>query len=293
MILGDHSSAGTSIRLNNDTGTSYSARFNANGAGEATDVSRSSGGFITDSRTNPHFNVTYLANLSTKEKLWQNQNVYNITTGAATAPLREEAVGKWSNTSNAVDEFAYLAWAGSYSSGDECVVLGWDDSDTHTTNFWEELASVELLTDNQNFSTGSFAAKKYLWIQFFQQGHTGNQTLTFNSDTASNYSKRISANGGADATTTSASNLINMTNAGTADPSSFGNLFIVNNSANEKLIIGNSMANNAAGAGNSPFRVESAAKWANTSAQITSVQINDDGGAGFDTGSILKIWGSD
>ena len=68
-------------------------------------------------------------------------------------------------------------------------------------------------------------------------------------------------------------------------------MFIINNSAKEKLGIVHNMSQNTAGAGNSPFRAEVATKWANTAAQITSVQVNDSG-AGFDTGSFLKIWGS-
>jgi hypothetical protein len=37
--------------------------------------------------------------------------------------------------------------AGTFNTGSQkLVVLGWDPADTHTSNFWEELASVELVT---------------------------------------------------------------------------------------------------------------------------------------------------
>jgi hypothetical protein len=55
-------------------------------------------------------------------------------------------VGKWANTSNPIDDSLNfkrsIKWR--FCTGSEVVVLGWDPADTHTSNFWEELASVEL-----------------------------------------------------------------------------------------------------------------------------------------------------
>jgi hypothetical protein len=46
----------------------------------------------------------------------------------------------------------------------EAVVLGWDPADTHTSNFWEELASVDLSGGAADIlDSGTFTAKKYLW----------------------------------------------------------------------------------------------------------------------------------
>jgi len=70
-------------------------------------------------------------------------------------------------------------------------------------------------------------------------------------------------------------------------------LFIINNSANEKLIIGHISKEGTAGAGTAPNRSELAWKWANTSAQITSINfVNTDTGD-LGTTSSLKVWGSD
>ena len=35
-----------------------------------------------------------------------------------------------------------IVGSGSWASSSEMVVLGWDESDTHTTNFWQELADT-------------------------------------------------------------------------------------------------------------------------------------------------------
>ena len=72
----------------------------------------------------------------------------------------------------------------------------------------------------------------------------------------------------------------------------FYNLFIVNNSANEKLIIGHSVDPTATGAGTAPDRAEHVAKWVNTSAQITDIDFDSTSG-NYAAGSIIKVWGSD
>jgi hypothetical protein len=69
-------------------------------------------------------------------------------------------------------------------------------------------------------------------------------------------------------------------------------MFIVNNSANEKLIIAHTVYQNTAGAGTAPNRWEAVGKWANTSAQITAVNIKS-GSGNLASKTILKIWGSD
>jgi hypothetical protein len=100
--------------------------------------------------TVPCFDVSYISNLSTKEKLLINHSVGETVAGAGTAPNRRESVGKWANTSNAVSAVTSVNnQSGDYASGSEVVVLGWDPADTHTSNFWEELASVNLSVQQQ------------------------------------------------------------------------------------------------------------------------------------------------
>ena len=50
---------------------------------------------------------------------------------------------------------------------------------------------------------------------------------------------------------------------------------------------------NTAGAANAPKRMEGVGKWTNTSSQITSIDFNNGGSGSYDTGSIIKVWGSD
>ena len=156
------------------------------------------------------------------------------------------------------------------------------------------MASVDLSGGaSTTIDSGTFTAKKYLWFQIFAETVTNIvPRLQFNSDTGTNYSRRGSNNGGSDFTSVSGVEL-GLEVGNTAD-NSFINGFIINNSANEKLMISHTVNGGGAGAGNDPDRKEIVGKWANTSSQITKLVINNTGGSGnFGTNSIIKVWGSD
>jgi len=275
-----------------DIGTNYANRISSNGGTDSTFINRAnivqgtSGGGAFD-----EFGVGYWANLSGKEKLQQSHTVGPSNAGAGSAPFRAECVGKWVNTANPLDTISYGEFSsGSFATGSELVVLGWDPTDTHTNNFWEEIFSQQLISDNQNFSTGTISARKYLWLQFYQVGMTGNAAWRFNGDSTTSYSRRHEINGAADAIVTLQTSLLNVLTGGTGDRQSFTNAFIINNSASEKLLIFNTVFG-PTGAGTTPQKILGVCKWDEVAAQITSMTV-DDSGAGFDTGSFLKIWGA-
>jgi hypothetical protein len=145
---------------------------------------------------------------------------------------------------------------------------------------------------NADLTVSGITAKKYLWIQFYADPDASwTPRMRFNSDTGSNYNDRYSIDGGADGTD------LNSTGAypgfGGALPQ-FQNIFMINNSANEKLGMSSMVYQNTAGAGTAPRRVESVIKWANTAAQITTIAIDSlSGTPNLSTSSYLKVWGSD
>ena len=296
MILMDYRDTGgqinTNMTINNDTGNNYARRWSTDGATDSTQTSRNSmnHGHYT---ANDGYAVAYLSNVSSKEKLLMSHSVANHSgTGAGTAPNRNEFVGKWANTSNVVSSIKHTnSDTGSFTSGSEVVVLGYDASDTHTDNFWEELASVELSSASDNFSSGTFTAKKYLWVQVFLKASGSiNTDFTFNNDTGSNYSERWSINGGSDGTATSSTKLDMLS---TTSYNEFANMFIINNSSNEKLVITHQIGEEGSGAGIASRRQELVGKWSNTSSQITEIDFTNVQTGSFDTGSILKVWGAD
>ena len=282
-------------RFNSDTGSNYNSRTNYNGAGEWSGAASS---FIYHySYANdfgyPKFGIDYIANYSTKEKLTITHVMDSGGDGAGNAPRRGETVGKWANTSNAISSLTRrLSGTNTYYSGSEVVVLGWDPADTHTTNFWTELASTTLTGSADTIDSGTFTAKKYLWVQAYVKQTTSNIRIAtrFNSDTGSTYCVRDSEVGGADSTATSQTYI---KNSGSNSFSGFINMFIVNVSSKEKLAISHYVGQNTAGAGNAPTRHEVVGKWANTSNSITSIQLYNDQAGDYASGSILKVWGSD
>ena len=293
------------IRLGNsslDSGANYAERWSTNGGAELTVSSNTYHLQWVDvsGKTKPIFGVSYIANKSANEKLGISHVMNPNTAGASNAPDRQESVFKWTNTSNPLDILGYNnKGSGDFNTGSEVVVLGWDPADTHTTNFWEELASVTLGSDGDVLSSGTISAKKYLWVQaFIKNSGTSarfNTEMTFNGDTGSNYAERRSLDGSADATSTSQSKIMSSGVTGSDDDLWVLNMFVVNNSATEKLCIGHGFDTYAgSGAGTAPSqRFEKVAKWANTSSQITNITITNSDTSNYDAISELRVWGSD
>jgi hypothetical protein len=299
MILGDYlpsSNFNGKYRFNNDSGSNYARRNSGNGASDSTAVSQTE--FQTDTiagNNYEQFDIGYVSNLASKEKLIQMHTIKHDGNGAGTPVKRIESVGKWSNTSDAINRIDCVnAAAGSFASGSECVVLGWDPADTHSTNFWEELASVSGDGSSTTLSTGTFTAKKYLWVQAYLET-TGQMKGKFrvgngSVDGAGTYSFRINNNGGSDAAHTVKGSLTDdMPNA----LHHFVNIFAINNASNEGLFIGNDVGVVTTGAGTAPIRQEFVAKWANTSNQFNILDVVAGAGDGnWSSKSILKVWGA-
>ena len=283
--------SGCWLQLNGDTGSNYAYRMSNNGGSDSASTGTTNGGAGTSATPNPAFGVRHISNLASKEKLIISNFTEQNTAGAGTAPQRRANVAKWANTSSAISEIKELnVESNPMASGSETVILGWDEDDTHSTNFWEELASVELGTTADELSSGTFTAKKYLMVQYYvKKTGTANTRWRFNNDTGSNYAARQSGNGGADGTLTAQTSIY--THADTSG-NAFGTIFIVNNSANEKLGIFNEVSGVSSGAGTAPARREVVAKWSNTSSQITEIDLLNTDSGGFASGTIMKVWGS-
>ena len=128
-------------------------------------------------------------------------------------------------------------------------------------------------------TTDTFTAKIFLNVleHVVSSGDTIDVLSKANGDTGSNYAYRVSDNGGADSTLGSATFF--MLGGGNAvNNDSFSVHFIFNRTVEEKLVISFGMGRNTAGAVNVPTRRESVTKWANTTSQITSLDL--DPGAG-------------
>ena len=301
MFLLDSRSNGTAIsttwKANGSTGNEYSFRRNHDGTETDANTQPSAATSWTSIVTNA-FGVGYAANMSGKEKLFLEHEVYQNTAGANAAPTRTENAFKWSGT-DVIDQLTmHNSSSGDIVSGSELVVLGWDEDDTHTTNFWEELASVDW-SSGGSISSGTFTPKKYLCVQGwyknaadtgYLQLRVGNSTV----DPNPNYANRYNHNGTIpDPTPETGNNIIlpNVTNTSASGANGFFNSFIINNASNEKLVINHHVLRGGSGAGSAPDRVECVSKWANTSNQINIIEMLRNTN-NFTAGQI-KVWGSD
>ena len=275
-----------------DTGSNYSSRGDYNG-GEQSLSAQSSILLGKNNGSVRRWGCLYIANKSDKEKLI----ISNAMQFNDTYPIPARSVGKWADTSNPLDTLRITnVGTGDFASGSEVVVLGWDTTDTHTSNFWEELASVNLSGGAANLiDSGTFAAKKYLWIQLYV-GTTGgavSQRLTFNSDTGANYAQWRVPDGGTVSNGSGKVNIDGFNDDMVTNSGGFTEFFIINNSSGEKTGFVNSVSQEATGSGASPTRDVGGLKWTNTSSQITKLTFTNNKAGSMDTNTILKVWGHD
>lgn len=158
---------------------------------------------------------------------------------------------------------------------------------------WAKLGSVTLGSAGDNLSSGTISANTFLsTIAYLEDnGSAINGILNFNNDTGTNYARRRSANGGTDSTSTS-TQYPELYSYGAAHPF-FSRIFIINISSEEKLVIVHSVGQNTAGASNAPNRWDAVMKWANTSDQITEIDIDNTEAGSYDTDSNISVIGSD
>jgi len=117
-----------------------------------------------------------------------------------------------------------------------------------------------------------------------------NANTTFNNNSNSVYTWRISHDGGTDTTATSQSAF----NQDFGTPPIFNVMNVISISGEKKLIILHNVLQNTVGAGTAPRRSEMVVKFVpSPDADITRIDINNDAGGSYDTGSNLSALGSD
>jgi len=279
-------------RYNNDAANNYAFRFSDNGGGDGTGVNQLFSLFGTNGGPVPQFAVKYITNLSDQEKLSIEHGVDEGGVGAGIPPARREGASKWNNVVDSINAInAFNNVAGDFDTNSEVVVLGWDPDDTHTDNFWEEIGDETLGIAGDSLPV-TIPARKYLWVQVYAINSGDiSPRFQFNDDTANNYSTRGSRNGEAEITNTDINTWV--ASASTATSPVFWNLFFVNISNQEKLAIGNTNTQEAAGASTAPSRDEIVYKWSNSSAQITKIDLTNFGAGDFAAGTRIKVWGHD
>ena len=294
MVLGHITQGRVYLTYNGSTGNEYAHRRSEEGGSDSTqtsqdklDMSRNLGEDV--------FFVGNAVNVANQEKLGIYNTCSQNSAGAGNAPKRQEWVTKYvpSSLSTNITSVKITTDSGTYDSNDQIVVLGYDNDEADSgTPYWERLADFTQTTASSSMDTGTFTAKKYLWIQVHEiaNANLDMNYLRFNSDSGSNYSFRKSNNGGSDDTNASITGTLYATHNGSVDH--YAEFYVVNVSNKEKLIIGT--CTDANSNNQEPRRKEFASKWVNTSSQITSVQTVDTGSGSnpIGVGSRITVWGA-
>ena len=282
------------LTFNDDTGNNYAYKISDNGASDSSTTSNAFLEFATSSTSN-EFSVADVVNIADQEKLVHLNHAGQNTAGAGTSPRSRELAGKWANTSNAITKVtATNSQSGSFGSGSELVVLGYDNDEADSgTNFWPELADVTLGSAGDTLTSGVFTAKKYLWVRIhgIASGNFDNVKIRFNNYNDSSYAYTHGSNGSGFSNNQSDSGINYVGTNGAEDH--FVDMFIFNKSDKEKLATIEQLRASAAGAGNNPARKEVIGKWAKTDQQIVRVSAVNGGSGDFASGSRIQVFGSD
>jgi hypothetical protein len=115
-------------RFNSDTGNNYNWRYSGDGASDGTFTSQD--GIQTDSIAGnnfAHFDVAYIINISSEEKLMINHALKHDGDGATNYVKIIDTVGKWVNTSSVISTITgHNTGTGDFVSDSNVSVLGTD-----------------------------------------------------------------------------------------------------------------------------------------------------------------------
>lgn len=173
----------------------------------------------------------------------------------------------------------------------------YDGSNWIDVTGFREIGRTELGSNGTSISVASLLAYKHLriWAQVNIVTNTVGIGIRFNNDSGNNYATRYTTNGAADLTDVSASSIYPRN----ATEGVGNSILITADISNEaagvyKAMIGHYVDDNAQGGGASiyPNKIEFVAKWADTSAQITRIDLVRVAGSGnYATGSRLIVFG--
>lgn len=180
------------------------------------------------------------------------------------------------------------------SSFDERIGDGFS-SGTTSPIWWEELGRDTLSSAGDTISVASLGARDYLKILVYTpiSATTVVQKLRFNNDSGSNYAYRVEGTTGTYASATSADHIALSASSSNSSPMVATVEVFNNESGTEKILHAVQVHRGASGAGTAVEKRDIWGKWANTSAQITRVDVINDGTGDFSTGAEVVVLGHD
>lgn len=157
---------------------------------------------------------------------------------------------------------------------------------------WVKLGKTTLGSSGDSISVGGLNSKTPFYMVLTHTIATGgaiNQEMTFNSDTATNYSWRHTENGAADVTGTNVA-LMDMTVTNYAS-TGYSITYIYNDTTHEKTTRFMNSEVNAIGDATVPNRTNGAGKWDNVVDGINEITISNSAAGSYDTDTEMVVLG--
>jgi len=133
------SSGNTAVyyRFNSDTGSNYAYGWSENGGAKSNSTSQSRILYDTGGDAGDKFDIGYICNLSSEEKLIIGFQINEDASGAGNAPVRGKGVFKWANTSDSITSINNFNTdqSGNYDTDSNMSVVGSDVTPTAAITF--------------------------------------------------------------------------------------------------------------------------------------------------------------
>ena len=159
------------IQFNGDSSGNYAFDYAINENSTAQSINVTQGWKVKfnqagGSPSEPTFCVVDIMNSSSEEKLGMAYSVTSANPNSASDPVQSQRTyAKWVNTADPIDEIRVYHQSAStdLNAGSEVVVLGFDPSADTGTNFFDEIANVDLSGGaSGTLDTPQFTPKKYM-----------------------------------------------------------------------------------------------------------------------------------
>ena len=294
------------LRFNGETGSRYSQNGSYNTANDSSGSSTSTSciGNYGSAITTPALHIGYVVNETNKIKLIRSNSV--IQKDISDVLDVQESWGTFA-PSTITEVIEDLSWintdSGSFDTDSELIVLGWDPADTHTDNFWEELATItETEGTSETFNTPVFTSKKYIMFEAYiidQNNSDAGIDMYVNDTTGSGtYRMRYDNNfakQGYDGGTGTGSYQLLYGNGFVNNENFYMRGFGLNISGKQKLFMADVVTDGGSNTGTPNARVLGG-KTVATNYDITQIGFRNRGtttGKNIGIGSVIKVWGHD
>jgi hypothetical protein len=176
------------------------------------------------------------------------------------------------------------------------VILSADLNENFDVVFYEEIArSSQSDVGDDTITLSSIPARKHLRIIFvgIASGGTLDSNIVFNSDGGANYANSNFNHSNVYNSAGSATSFAMESSTTASGGLSYVVMDVINYATAEKLLTGVNNNTGSTGGANAPRMYNFVGKWANTSAQISSITWTNAGTGNFGAGSEIIVLGHD